>query len=138
MHPSASGHLQELRLLADRLFDVVCQGFTTGTPVRVQFDRVDDLAESEIEVEHLVATALLCAQLLHRVTSEPEQTHPRHVQTLTDILEQVIPPLAEARPDTPPTVASDLYSLGDRFARTASSLIMLADAGGTTFDAQDP
>lgn len=138
MHPSASGHLRELRLLADRLFEVVCDEFTTGTPVLVQFDRVDDLAEREIEVDHLVATALLCAQLLHRVTADPEQTHPRHVQTLTDILEQVIPPLAKARPDTSPAVASDLHSLGDRFARTASSLIMLADAGGEMFDAQEP
>lgn len=138
MHPSADGYLRELRLLADQLFDIVCHEFTTGAPVLVRFDRVDDLAEQDIEEHHLVATALLCAQLLHRVTSEPEQTHPRHVQTLTDILEQVIPPLATARPNASPAVVTDLHSLGDRFARTASSLIMLADPAGTTFDAQEP
>jgi hypothetical protein len=138
MHPSADGYLHELRTLADQLFDVVCDEFTTGEPVEVRFHRVDDLAERDIEEQHLVATALLCAQLLHRVTAQPGRTRPRHVQTLTDILEQVIPPLAQARPDTSPAVVATLRGLGERFAHTAASVVMLADPGGAGYDAYEP
>jgi hypothetical protein len=138
MHPVADGHLRTLHRLAEELFDVVCHEFTGGVPVRVQFERVDDLIEQSIGEEHLVTTALVCAQLLRRVTAQPESTHPRHVQTLTDIIEQVLPPLAAVRPDAPPNVTAHLRRLGDEFARTASALIVLADAGGPAFDAQEP
>lgn len=137
MHPSATGYLRELRSLADELFDVVCHEFTTGDPVLVTFDRVDDLVEHPIEAEHLVAATLLCAQLLHRVTREPSYTQPRHVQTLTDILEQVIPPLARSHPHVSPTVEAHLDALCGRFARAASQLIVLADPGAVAFDARE-
>ena len=135
MHPSAPAHLSELRHLAGRLFDVVCEQFTTGTPVSVEFDRVDDLAEKDIEEQHLVAAALLCAQLLHRVTAEPEQTHPRHVQTLTDIIDQVVPSLATAGSGTSAEAFEALMAVGDGIAHTAFQLLMLSDPDGPGYDA---
>ncbi len=137
MHPSATGYLRELRSLADELFDVVRQEFTTGDPVQVTFDNVEDLVEQPIEAQHLVAATLLCAQLLHRVTVEPGYTQPRHVQTLTDILEQVIPPLARSHPRASPTVEAHLDALSERFARAASQLIVLADPGAVAYDARE-
>jgi hypothetical protein len=135
MHPSAPAHLSELRHLAGRLFDVVCEQFTTGAPVTVRFARVDDLAEQDIEEQHLVATALLCAQLLHRVTADPEQTYPRHVQTLTDIIDQVIPSLASARSEASEAFEA-LMTVGDRIARTAFNLLMLSDPDGPGYDVE--
>jgi hypothetical protein len=133
MHPSAPGHLNELRELAGRLFEVVCEHYTTGAPVMVTFDRVDDLVEKDIEEQHLVATALLCAQLLHRVTAEPEQTSPRHVQTLTDIIDQVIPSLAMT--GSRRSAASEaLLTVGDSIAQTAFSLLVLSDPDGPGYE----
>jgi hypothetical protein len=134
MHPSVPGHLSELRQLAGQLFEVVCEQFTTGAPVTVQFDRIDDLAEKDIEEQHLVATALLCAQLLHRVTAEPELTRPRHVQTLTDIIDQVIPSLAMTGSGTSEG-AEELMKVGDSIAQTAFNLLMLSDPDGPEYDA---
>jgi hypothetical protein len=132
MPPNTSGYLGDLRQLADQLFHVVREEFTTGAPVIIQFERVDDLAETQVEEPQLVATALLCAQLLHRVTAEPANTHPRHVLTLSDIIEQVIPPLAAAVPGNP-GAAKALLDVGGTIAEIAFQLTMLTDPGDTGF-----
>jgi len=134
MHPSVPGYLVELRRLADQLFDVVRKEFTTGAPVTVHFERIDDLAETRVEAEHLVATALLCAQLLHRVTAVPEDTRPRHVHTLSDIIEQVIPPLVSTVPENS-SAAGELRAIGGAIAEIAFLLTMLTDPGDTDFNA---
>lgn len=76
-------------MLAGEFFDVVRNAFEQAGPVTVRFERVDDLVDAAIAEEHLVATGLLCAQLLHRVTARP-LVHPRHVQTLTDITLRIL------------------------------------------------
>lgn len=129
MHPNAPDHLRDLHRLASRLFDVVCGEFTTGAPVTVRFERIDDLAEKDIDEQHVVATALLCAQLLHRVTTEPALTQPRHVMTLADIIEQVVTQLATLQDAT-----DSLLEVGGDIAQTAYNLAVSADPGGPDFD----
>lgn len=136
MHPSAPGYLHTLRQLVEQLFDIICHEFAADVPVTVRFDRVDDLAGQPIQEKHLVATALLCAQLLHRVTARPDEAQPRHVQTLTDILEQVIPTLASVRPHTSPATTEELVSLAEGLANAAFRLVLLADPADTGYDTE--
>ncbi len=135
MHPSVPGYLDELRRLAEHLFRVVQLEFTVGPAIIVQFGRVDDLARTDIETDHLVATALLCAQLLHRVTADPQNVRPRHVNTLTDVLEQVVPHLATLCPENS-AAANALRGVGARLVDVTFNLMMLADPGGPDYAAE--
>lgn len=137
MDPSAPGLLRDLRRLADQLFDTVLHEYTADTPLDVRFERIDDLSEAPIEEKHLVVLTLACAQLLHRVTAEPAQARPRHVQTLTDILEQVIPALVASRPQVSPAAAADLRSIADGMSQAASHLIFCAGPGGFAYEAHE-
>ena len=75
------------------------------------------------EEEHLVGTALLCAQLLHRVTAVPEQAQPRHIVTLCDIIDQALKPLkaeGEASPATRFAIMSSSDTRTDILASLAA------------------
>ncbi|WP_214401814.1 hypothetical protein [Pseudonocardia lacus] len=96
MHPNGfARELIELQELAHTLFDVLRERFTVGESLLIRFDRIDSLAEAEIGQEQVVATALLCSQLLHRVTTVPSETDPRHIVTLCDVIDQALINLVE-------------------------------------------
>jgi hypothetical protein len=132
MHRSAPGRLRRLRDLAAELYEVVSAEFG-HLPHRIEFSGVADLAEANIDKEHLVAATLLCAQLLHRATADPELTRPRHIQTLADIIDQVLPELLGHTSDAP-GAEKTLRALGAGIADQAFNLVMLADPDSPTYE----
>jgi hypothetical protein len=133
MHPNASGYrrdLDDLYQLAGKLFDALREEYSTTNDMSIRFDRIDSLVDTSIDDEHLVATTLLCAQLLRRVTADPDQTQPRHVVTLGDIIDQTLTPLLhDRRPDT--RVRRQLRDIHNRILSLCMGLALLADPGST-------
>ena len=132
MHPSATGYISKLRRLAEHLFEAVSDEFSELPCVTVRFDRVGDLAEEDIEQEHLVAVTLLTAQLLHRAATHPEETRPSHVLTLATIIDQVVPALATHQA-VGSVAANSLLDLGSAISRAAFGLMTLADPDAPNF-----
>jgi hypothetical protein len=132
MYPSGCRRdLGELHHLAHTLFTELRGRFMVGDSVSVRFDRIDSLADTAIEEEHLVASALLCLQLLHRVTVIPERAHPRHVVTLCDIIDQALTTLLEEcrrRGDT-----EEIRRAHDRICSLSMNLAVAADPSAPDF-----
>lgn len=128
-----SGHrrdLDELNQLAHILFTELRDRFPVGDGMLFRFDRIDELTHTEIEQEHLVGTALLCAQLLHRVTTFPEQAQPRHIVTLCDIIDQALTSLLDDhRPDT-----DEVRNTHERICSLSMDLAVDADPGAPDFN----
>lgn len=135
MHSSAPGYsrdLDELRQLAGMLFNALRDEYTVDSGISIRFDRIDGLAELTIDQEHLVATTLLCAQLLHRVTADPDRAEPRHVVTLGDIIDQTLTSLLqERRVNTRVSVV--LRDVHNRICTICMSLALMADPGASGF-----
>jgi hypothetical protein len=133
MYPSGYRRdLGELQQLAHTLFTELRGRFMVGDSVSVRFDRIDSLADTAIEEEHLVATALLCSQLLHRVTTIPERAQPRHLVTLCDIIDQALTSLLEEcrhrRVDT-----GEIRRAHDRICSLSMNLAVAADPSAPDF-----
>jgi hypothetical protein len=132
MHPSSpEGDLRELQDLARTLFEVLRERFTVDDRMEIEFDRIDSLADREIEQQHVVATTLLCAQLLHRITASPDRTQPRHVMTLCDIMDQTLTTLVEEC-DWDPAMAV-VRQAHERICTLHMNLAMVADPGAPDF-----
>jgi hypothetical protein len=133
MHPSASGYkrdLDDLYQLAGELFGALREEYSTTNAVSVRLDRIDSLLETSIGDEQLVATTLLCAQLLRRATAEPDQTQTRHVVTLGDIIDQTLTSLLhDGWPDT--RVRRQLRDIHHRICTICMSLAVWTDPGAT-------
>jgi len=132
MHPSASGYkrdLDDLYQLAGQLFATLREEYSTNNIMFVQLDRIDSLVDT-IGDDHLVATTLLCAQLLRRVTADPDETRPRQVVTLGDIIDQTLTSLLhDGRPDT--QLRRQLRDIHHRICGICMSLALLTDPGTT-------
>jgi hypothetical protein len=133
MHPNASGYkrdIDDLYQLAGKLFGALREEYSTTDAMSVRLDRIDSLDNTSIGAEHLVATTLLCAQLLRRVTAEPDLTRPRHVVTLGDIIDQTLTSLLhDGRPDT--QMRRELRDIHSRICGICMSLAVLTDPGAT-------
>jgi hypothetical protein len=131
MHPSASGYkrdLDDLYQLAGELFGALREEYRTTNVMSVRLDRIDSLVDTAIDDEHLVATTLLCAQLLRRVTAEPDQTQTRHVVTLGDIIDQTLTSLLyDGWPDT--RIRKQLRGIHHRISSICMSLAVWTDPG---------
>lgn len=132
MHPSGYARdLKELRELSDTLFDVLRERFIVEESLSVRFDRIDALADTEIRQEHVVATALLCSQLLHRVSAVPTRADPRHIVTLCDIIDQALVTLVEECDWDPAIEVVD--QTHKRICDLSMNLAVLADPGAPDF-----
>jgi hypothetical protein len=133
MHPSAPGYkrdLDDLYQLAGELFDALRETYSTRATLAIRLDEIDLLVDTVIDEEHLVATTLLCAQLLRRVTAEPARTQPRQVVTLGDIIDQTLTTLLhDDRPDS--SVRRQLRDIHERVCGICMSLALLADPGSS-------
>jgi len=132
MHPSDYARdLKELQELAQILFDVLRERFTVQESRAIRFDRVDALANTRIGQEHVVATALLCSQLLHRVTMAPARANPRHVIALCDIIDQALVALVEECDWDPAIEVVDRTH--SRICDLSMNLAVLADPSAPDF-----
>lgn len=133
MHPSASGYkrdLDDLYQLAGELFDALREEYSTTEVMSVQLDRIDCFADTSINDDHVVATTLLCAQLLRRATAEPDQTQTRHVVTLGDIIDQTLTSLLyDGRRDT--RTRRRLRQIHYRICSICMSMAVWTDPGAT-------
>ena len=125
-------HLMELNHLADRLFDVIRQEYDSAPEIVLQLDRSDRFLPLRLELPHIVAATLLCAQLLRRATADPATTHPRHVVGLTDFIEQLVGSLLAMHPPSA-SVEDALRSIHERVDGISMHLALLVDPGAPGF-----
>jgi hypothetical protein len=129
MRPGA--HLRglgELHRLSGTLFEALRAEFDPPRSIPLDLARVDGLVDSVIQENQLVATVLLCTQLLHRETLLPEESQPRHVVSLCDTIDQMLTTLLEESERESPG-ARALRDAHDRISRIGVSLAVLADPG---------
>ena len=125
-------HLTELNRLAERLFDVIRREYDSAPTIVLHLDRSDRLLPLRLELPHVVAATLLCAQLLRGATADPATTHPRHVVGLTDFIEQLVGSLLAMK--TPnPSVEDALRSIHERVDGISMHLALLVDPGAPGF-----
>ena len=132
MHPNGyARYLDELHRLARSLFDVLRAEFPVDDPMPVHLDRVDRLADTAIEQEHVVGATLVCTQLLFRVTRVPQRAEPRQIVALCDIIDQALVDLLEESGDA--DAVQILRYTHDRICTLSMDLAVLADPGAPDF-----
>lgn len=124
-------HLAELNRLADRLFEVIRDGYDTAPTVVLHLDRSDRLLRLRGDQAEIATATLLCAQLLRRATADPGSAQPRHVVGLTDFLDQLIPSLLPRTPNG--ATADTLRLIHARIDDISLDLALLADPGAPRY-----
>jgi hypothetical protein len=125
--------LDELHRLAGTLFDVLRTEFAVPASVPLDLARVDGLADPRVRQDQLVATVLLCTQMLHHETVRPAQSRRRHVVSLCDTIDQVLAALLAEREDESPA-SLRVREAHDRICRIGFSLAVLGEPGAPGWD----
>ncbi len=122
-------HITNLHHLSADAFRAVWQSFGPVSPITLTPVDVDDLSGWDPNEDHTaVVAALLSFQLLRRATSDQSLVRPRHVQTLTDIVDQLLSELAATA--SIEDHKNELHRVNDAICREAFSLLMMANPGG--------